>query len=381
MKKIFLGMLAVVSITGSLCAQRIYPGLRLPTTTEMIFDRPAPADMKFRFEFQLAAGNRMTIEFMKLNQLDSLPDLDELIGRVWKDLQPFSDSLNVPLVTKRVDYVTSPADVKVRIRLHRHPEDVFSIKNGEITQLKIEQDTLRIRLHTAGGQMFNGLMSYQPYFISFILNDISEVVSVLKKNNLEPALELMKTDARELDKKPMAQIFTKYHGVYDAGTVKRIYPVTKVVMEPRKKTSLIPYVQVGFQYVRGNWAGSSGVGLDLQRYWGTSSINHYRLYWEPYFFFSKDIQNKLVTELNSFVTFKFSFGTKFMGENQQQIEFNQSFSIGFLVQRSGEWFERNSIKFAVPGFQYRNVSLEPEFIFNKFFRNFSPSLKLSLYFE
>jgi hypothetical protein len=56
-------------------------------------------------------------------------------------------------------------------------------------------------------------------------------------------------------------------------------------------------------------------------------------------------------------------------------------SIGYLIKRNGNWFEKNTVKFSLPGLQSKNIILEPEFYFNDFFKHFSPSLKLTLFFE
>jgi len=47
----------------------------------------------------------------------------------------------------------------------------------------------------------------------------------------------------------------------------------------------------------------------------------------------------------------------------------------------GNWFEPNTFKFSLPGVRNYTLQVEPEFYFNGFFKNFSPSLRFSLFFE
>ncbi len=42
----------------------------------------------------------------------------------------------------------------------------------------------------------------------------------------------------------------------------------------------------------------------------------------------------------------------------------------------GALFEKNTVKVSLSGSQLKNGLLEPEFVFDKFFKDFSPSLKL-----
>jgi len=247
----------------------------------------------------------------------------------------------------------------------------------------VEQDTLRIKLHTPGKeitikatnekrQLFN-----QPYLIMLLLNNISDV-ETLNSDELSKGLALLKNDLDNNSKlKKNKPSYSRYYAMYDVPNNRKISPVKGNIAWGRRN-EVIPFIPVGIQYIRGAWVPSTGVGAEWKATSGNAT-RYVRLYWEPLFHFERDVANKLNTDVNSFIAFKYTENTR--DAATKDLAFALNFSIGYLVNRQGELFEKNTIKFSLPGFQMKNVLLEPEFVFNKFLRDFSPSLKLSLYFE
>jgi hypothetical protein len=382
MKKLIVLML-LTSITGHSSAQYDRTANLIPSTnTERIFNNPAPGKLQKRFEFLLGKGNKMVLELTNINQIDQLVNPDSLVSKVWSALQPFYDSLSKPLTSRRIDYIYAGVDEKVRISEYAQPAEIFRIKDNGITQLKMEQDTLRIKLYTKGktitikNQSGNTFLLH-PYFIMLVLNNISDVAS-LSTDELSKGMALLRDDLNKNEKvlKTKAS-YSRYYALYNVQTGKRISPAKGNIAWGKRK-ELIPFIPVGMQYVRGEWVPSTGVGGE----WKTTNGNatrYFRLYWEPLFHFSRNADNKLTTDVNSFVAFKYTENTK--EPTSKNLIFAVNFSAGYLVDRQGELFEKNTIKFSLPGFQMKNVLLEPEFVFNKLFKDFSPSLKLSLYFE
>jgi len=356
--------------------------------TQRTFNHPAPGKLQTGFYFLLGNGNRMVLELSDISQLYTLANPDSILKIVWKALQPFRDSLAKPLVNRRIDYVFTLVDEKLRITEYPQTSEIYSIKSNDITQLKVEQDTLRIRLNTnAAGiiprNIYGKAEPVYPYFIMLLLNNINDVSS-FNDDDLAKGIVLIKKD---LDKtKRIANnkgAYRRYYAIYDVPNSKRIAPVKEKYIATFRHSTVIPFIPMGIQYVRGSWAVSTGVGIEWEVYEGQwtnrTSSRYLRLYWEPLFDFRRDTGNKLITNMNSFLSFKLTNNAR--DATTKNLVFATNFSIGYLINRRGELFEKNTIKFSLPGLQMKNVLLEPEFIFNKFFRNFSPSLKLSLYFE
>ena len=357
-------------------------------TTERLFNYPAPGKLKMRVDFLLANGNRMVLELSKADQLYTLPDPDSILRIVWRALQPFRDSLSRPLVNRRIDYVFTYVDDKVRIIEHPQNADIYRIKDNDITQLKVEQDTLRIKLYDNSPQVLTKRAKEKkyvtyPYFIMLLLNNINDVSS-FGADELVKGMRLLKNDLVKNRRITDAKVsYTRHYALYDVAKGKRIAPVKDKDIAFRRHNTIVPFIPMGFQYARGAWVPSTGVGIEWEMHqsqWANRTSSRYlRLYWEPLFDFRRDVANKLITNMNSFLTFKLTNNAREAAT--KNIVFATNFSIGYLVNRRGYLFEKNTVKFSLPGMQMKNVLLEPEFIFNKFFRSFSPSLKLSLYFE
>ena len=143
------------------------------------------------------------------------------------------------------------------------------------------------------------------------------------------------------------------------------------------ESSILPAIYGSMQYSRGAFVPSFAAGLSYVI--SDNKYNDHRVFlmWEPYFFFS-NTNNQFQTYRNDFVTLRM---VEFDKPEKGGWSFVQNVSIGYLVGRRGNWFEPNTFKFSLPGIRNHTLQIEPEFYFNNFFRNFSPTLRLSLFFE
>lgn len=381
MKKLCIALLVTV-ITKDLPAQISYY-VNPPLASDNIFNFPPPGSARSRFDFILPRNNRMIIEVNNIKQLQQLPDLDSLFKKIWADLAPLRDSLANPLQVRRVDYVPSQTDTKIRIKQYTPSATYFSYKDDELVQMKVDQDTIRYRGYTPlfTPVIISGETRYisQNYVIMLLLNNIADAAR-LPDGLLQSGLSLLIKDIGKSLALPKNKINAGYfYAMYNVQQQKRVSPLSPEHLAYGKKHGLQPYVQVGIQYARNAWIPSVGAGLEY--FYGKDKYGQlsFRLIWEPYFLFRQDAAKKLVTERNDFITLKFHENYK-SGTNST-VEFVQNFSFGYLVHRKGDWFAPTTFKFSLPGLQTKNVLLEPEFFFNKFFKNFSPSLKLAVYFE
>lgn len=367
-----------------------YPSPYIPapgSRAEFLFNSPAPGTLQHQFTFGLGGGNTMRIELTYVGQLLQLNDLDSLFRSVWNGLQPFYDTLRKPLVSRRIDYrIGGPGDVQVRFLEYPQSGDVFRIHNGDTSQVKVEQDSLRIIQFTYDSSLLNRRnasfgrttpeAARQAYVITLVLNNISDLPR-LSAADLHWALIHLKEElGRNLYAAPEKQFLSRFSAAYDVTTRRKVTPYK---FRPLNSTTLSPYVQVGIQFARGNWLPSAGLGLEFSDRRTETETRNYRFFWEPYFTFGHDVNGAVTVERNDFLTLQ--YGVNFRRLGSKTPTFTQSFSLGYLRHRRGNTFEENTIKFTLPGLQAKNLSLEPEFYFNNFFKNFSPSLKLTLNLE
>ena len=83
---------------------------------------------------------------------------------------------------------------------------------------------------------------------------------------------------------------------------------------------------------------------------------------------------------NDFISFQHVSETRDQ-KDKFKITYNQIFSVGYLVHRDGNSLNANTFKFGLPGARYRDLFVHPEFVFNNFFKNFQPSLKMMIYLD
>jgi hypothetical protein len=350
------------------------------SNAELIFNNPKPGSLYDNFVFYFPKGNRMTLEMNSIFQIKQLPNIDSLVKKVMVDLQPFKDSLNKELTVKRVDYILLKKDVRIRITEHQPSANYYAYKQNELLQLKVDQDTLRIKLFIQSGHVKE--KTVYPCFITFIVNNISDISSIPENAFSNAVKELLLKDLEKQFKSDDPDWESgRYYAAYNAETQVRIAPKKLNYMIWGRSSGFDAYVQMGIQYLRGSWAPSAGVGFTFfQTNTRSFEKKSFSLFLEPYFFFSRDASNNSIVDRNDFITFKFHSEFK----NYRTTNFSlmyQNASIGYLINRNGNWFNKNTVKFSLPGLQAKNTLLEPEFYFNDFFKQFSPSLKFTLFFE
>jgi hypothetical protein len=378
MKQLIIGFLLLAGIGNALPAQTTLPG----TPTESIFNYPKPASSKAMFYFWYQKNNRVVLEMMDVRQLNLIPNLDSLVQEAFQSIKPLKDSFKNDGMVRRIDYVVSNTlPPQIRITTHTNKGASYSYYKSELVQTKIEKDTLRIRINTAGPVTnklpVQGIRTYP--FVIMILVDNFDDFTTFPTNALEQCVNKVKSDLGK-NLTTTKRLQTNFRAYYNMQTGKMFSPLKPKYMDWGRKTAFEPTVQFGLQYARGTFIPSAGAGMQYRFSDGTYSQNFIRAYWEPYFFFSRDANNKLVTQRNDFITLRYT--VLFLKEKPKtKITTTGNISLSYLAGRRGNWFEPNTFKIGTPGFMAGSLMFEPEFFFNDVFRNFSPSLKMTLMFE
>ena len=99
--------------------------------------------------------------------------------------------------------------------------------------------------------------------------------------------------------------------------------------------------------------------------------------WEPHFFFSRDAQNKLKTHRNDFITLVYAQGGTKDRDPRKDFAYSAHFSFGYLVHRSGNYFDKNTFRLGGGHVQFVKTSIEPCIYFNNFFKGVSPAIRIS----
>jgi hypothetical protein len=392
MKKGILFFLLIAGTVSAVHAQNRYPFYEFEpgrSEADLRFNSPRPGKAKANFHFFNVNSNgiRFTLELYTIKQLYRVPNFDSILTVAKSNLKVLADSLKEDGIQRRVDVIVSQKSVpQIRITNHNTAPSTFAIKNGELNVLKTGQDTLRIMVWVPTGEkqyVYDGDMKRagdmnetRPVFLTFILNNISDIY-LLTDDMVDKCLQRLKQDISEqyVNSNPAYASYTAY---YNLKTSKMFSPSKiKHIKWGQYRDELVPNIYGSLQFARGSFVPSMAAGLRYSNYRNRSQINRFFLMWDPYFFFSKDANNRVVTDRNDFITFRYTETEA----KQQPFDYVGNFSLGYLVGRKGDWFEKNTFKFGLPAVRSGWLQLEPEFYFNNFFKNFSPTIKLTIHYE
>ncbi len=376
MKHVFL-VLLLAAYSSLLPAQTTH----YVSTAQNVFKDLRSMSGKGSFQFWYAKNNRVILEMTDVRQLNNVPNLDSLVQEAFQTIKNLKDSFRNDGLSRRIDYVVNK-DMPPLIRITTHPSktELYSYYKDQLVKTKIEKDTFRIVLPTSRPvpEKFPLAGFIQYNFTIMLLVDNFDDLTTFPTNALEQCVNRVKPDLGDnLTKK--GKIGSYFSAYYNMQTGKMFSPSKPKYVSYGKSKSFVPTIQLGLQYGRGNAILSAGAGMQYSFKDGSFSTKYFRALWEPYFFFSRDATNKLITDRNDFITLKYqNFYTK---RDANKLQTSDNVSIGYLIGRRGSWFEKNTFKIGLPGFLAGNLMFEPEFFFNNAFRNFSPSLKMTLLFE
>ena len=374
MKKIISLLMLVMSITGTAIAQQ-EPGV---TNADKIFNIPA-GYLKRSFTADLGRGNKMQIELTDLEDLDRFKNIDSLLRIFLQDMAALKDSLTDELSAKRIDYFTDELGrKKIRIRLSKPDGASFLLQQGNLSALKLEQDTVIFSgsyVYKVTSTLLKPFTEMRYYRLSFFVNQLSDLNGLSsaglneKINTIQKSQKLrwVKSNDDTWHIKNGDQSIYSNHQPrgYVSGTGAGDYLTSLTTISIQNyKNYFVPSVSLGIGLGFNNGKVKQEMGL----------------LWEPHFFFSKNAAGSLRTYRNDFLTFTYK-RTLLGRENEPpRFSFSNGFSFGYLIRRSGDFYEKNTMRIGVGKVYLFNdrVSIEPVIYFNNFFKGVTPGLKLSL---
>lgn len=346
------------------------------SNTDKAFESPAKS-VTTRIQVDLGKGNKMQIEVCFDRDLDYARNLDSLVRVFMHDITAFKDSLSDELAVKRIDYkITAPDKKQVRIVKYPSAGNSFLLANGQVSALKLEQDTINMILVDEKPALDRpgDVIVWKDYCrISFFLNRLEELPEILTANNLNDKIKALRAKYVNWYKeksvwylKADKTISAKRSGGYIMDGGDYLSFRTDVGLQ-NYKNYFVPGFRLGVKLALNN----SQTLID-------KSPRQYRVSfsWEPHFIF-QNVQGKLQAFRNDFLDLSFGFGPK-GPETETKSEITQ-FSLGWLVYRQGDYFEKNTFRFGMGRVSLANnkVFIEPGMYFNNFFRGVTPTVRVS----
>lgn len=358
-------MLAI-SITGTVFAQNAQ------SKSDKTFELPVNY-AKRRFVFDLGQGNKMQIELAAVQDLANFRNIDSLVQILLKDLGPLKDSLGDGINARRIDYRLDTTDSKkIRIQNFHSKGSTFIINNGDLSSLKIEQDTINF----IGSVYFQAKYTLRRpfpasrfYRLSFFLNDLNDLQS-LADGRLGKKIQSLENN-----------LHTTWVTTTERG--KAILEADPTITSARPKGMIGGgdfinlRISADLQNYKSYFVPSVSLGVGL-----IFSTSHFKrdivLSWDPNFFFAKDSASKLRAFRNDFVTLTWGQGlvTDYNPRKESHLLFIMS--LAYLVNRNGEYMDRNTFRLGAGRLSLFSgkTKIEPAIYFNNFFKGVTPAVRL-----
>ncbi|MBW8683845.1 hypothetical protein [Chitinophaga rhizophila] len=363
MKHYFLMLLT--SITGTLYAQNQQPA----SNEDRVFDIPQQ-EINKRFLISLDKGGKMQIELVDLKDLDRVGNIDSLLNLFLRDLVPLKDSLTDELSVKIIDYVMEPpAAKKIRLRQFRPSGSSYLVQQGDVAALKLEQDTV----HFIGMVPVPGKKEVHRFRISFFVNQLNDLAGYTN-GQLQAKLVSLKQNMYSdwvKDDKGMMHLRKDYtiSSRMARGCISGqgdYLLLSGSVNVQNYKNYFVPSFTLGATVIAGTMFGTG------------RRVHEFGAYWEPNFFFGRDSEGKLKTYRNDFVTLVYGVGDARKRETRKEPYLQFICSVGYLVHRSGDYFEKQSFRVGLGRMSVfeGKTKIEPVVYFHEFFRGVTPGVRL-----
>lgn len=322
-------------------------------------------DRYFHTRFLIALGkeNRLRLDLVDQKVLAQLPDIDSLLHVFIQDMEPFKDSLTDELSTKRVDYrIDAPGRKKIRIQQFKTEGSSFVLDKGDLSALKLEQDTVYILTHA--------------YRITLFINQLGGLSSLVN-GTIDAKIHTLRQSHNQQD-----WIYNKkndrMHLRTDSDITARRRSGARI--QPNDQLEISPSMSI--QNYKNYFVPSFNLGIVLILNNATSVVNKSRYkykigaYWEPQFFFSNN-QGKLQTFRNDFITLTFGYGLKDPSV-QEKSPLRNEISLSYLVGNKGGFYDKNTFRIGLDKIVlFKNTSIEPLLYFNNFFKGVTPGLRIT----
>lgn len=391
MKNKLLSFIFLLFITGFAYAQsNESKGLRL-NTDEQLFGSPKPytTPVNFTFVNNQNKAVKIYIEMYAIHQLNNLPNLDSILNEAKQNLSSFADSFKNDAIARSIDYlVVSKMAPQFRINNNNPNANNFTFRNKELVELKVNSDTLRIKLHTANNlDVFKrytpeGLAIGQqnfPFVVSIIVNNLVDIQS-LPDTLLSNCITRIRKDVNQyLNEKSETNYFSQFGAFYNM----KDGSLTPLGSNKSIRTTYLGQnnqlelgLNFGFRFLSGAPVTHVALGLRL-----LNRKNQYSLSYEFNGFYSKDNLNRVSINQNNFLSFGITHPLK--RTNLNEFHILPALSIGKLINRQGDWLPVNTYRVGLPAVKFGYLQLQPELYFGKYEGHLKtsmmPSIKFSIY--
>lgn len=374
MKKLGVITMLLTSITVNLCAQQ--------SASDKAFEVPENIIIHRKFDFNLDKGNKVVLELSALEDLERVSNVDSLLRIFLQDIAPLKDSMADALASRRIDYVTdAQGRKKMRFRQFTEKGASFLIKDGELASLRTTQDTVHLIgiINNAAPAKSEKVSRSLPryYHYTFYLNDIDDLNALVGG----PLTAKINTLQNNINGKWPLVMGTRSHYLKADKTI-TADERRGTTMQSAGGGDFITFLgSVNVQNYKNYFVPSLSLGAQFTF---TNAQKTFKwvpgIYWEPHFLFGRDSANKLRSFRNDFLTLTYAQGGTTGYDSKKDFSFSTAFSLGYLIRRKGEYFEKNTFRLGAGSIQMKKTNVEPFIYFNNFFKGVTPGIRITQFF-
>lgn len=377
MKKMILFFLLLAGTGNVLHAQ-----LDLPDPTDITFNTPKTSRSNITFTFFLSSHTRILLDLAFISQVERLPDLDSMLQVAVKMLEPLQDSLRSDGVVRRVDVVLRNELPKIRIITHPELSNTYTIKDNELMELKVNQDTVRLIGYAQSmlqyGRKEDGVFTRTPLGAAFAVSIITDNVGDIAKiepGQLKKCLDVLRPKVQKYTKGNSYNVNAlNYRASFNMNMGGQMVSPTNMSVlysgEPQTTISVAPT----FGFARGSFTTGLQASFNYNFSRGYYNRTSLRLVTEAEFNFPRDpVTNKVKVEVNRFIGLHLRQYNKPLSD---KLELAANLSLSYLLTKNSSLYEKNTFRLGLPVLASKRISIEPALLFNDFFKNTSLSVRI-----
>ena len=344
-------------------------------------------------DFVVLREGRLILEMHGADDFESFRNLDSILLSFRKDIAFYKDSLDAnPTGSSRIDYVLNPEYSFKKIRIKRYNADgsIFMNRDGEISRLKFDQDTIRIIIQKSrpGSNSSKTAPCMIPYSIqaTFILGNYYDIDKVIADKVLKGIIDTLEKSSKTQGtiKRPSNNPLSIIYNPYYSGP-RSFQKYNRLLMSEHDELARSPKSHffsvngnIGAGFVRGALSPVWEAGIQYNQYWsGSFEHNFYRLSVSPYYLFDRDVNRNLIVNDNWFVNV--DMGTIYTNNQRGWAGRAATFGVGYLVAQKGGYFRNTTFKVFTDIILMKGFTIVPEFVFTNDCKQIFPGVTVKVF--
>ena len=323
-------------------------------------------------EVDLGQKNALVVGFNKFADVEARKNVDSVLRLFVANYRRVIDTTQGQSTTTHALFRLGQTNQTLDIRYVPQPTTSFRFTGDRAapTLVKTRQDTLQIVWSSA----VSALPRYD-FSLYLLVNNLNDVEGLLKNGELNSRLQEALTAVREYKNHDL----TNPRLSFDLFCRRKEKKVETFFFAPGLVKS--PYISlhllgIGVGLIRNQWVPSINPSLEFIP--NRRGIVGYSVGYLSNFFFNNGSDGRARAQRNDFLTVGLSLYKRNEAADKKYLTtFRAGFSIGFSTYRSGDYFERNTMRLCGEIALSNLVRVQPEIYMNGFFKQVFPGVRIS----